>query len=78
MSLELSDEDKISLALIGGYTLGIALLWRMPVAKYILYPFKLVTILFHEMGHATMAVCTGGRVKSVVVRIVYACLIACA
>jgi len=50
---------------IGGYILIIMILWHMPYIKAILYPFKMVTVAFHEFGHAITALCTGGKVKSI-------------
>lgn len=68
MAIHLSDSDKINLAIMAGYCIGIAILWRTPVLKYILYPFKALTIVFHELGHAGVACCSGGKVKSIEVR----------
>lgn len=41
-SLLLSEKDLRTLYFIGGYTLGIFVLWNFPVLKHLLYPFKLV------------------------------------
>ena len=61
----LSQQDIIDLIVIASYMVGILILWRLPYVKWILYPFKLVTIVFHEFGHASTAVCTGGHVVSI-------------
>jgi hypothetical protein len=64
----LSEQDKINLIVISAYIVGILVLWRMPYVHWLLYPFKLVTIAFHECGHALAALCTGGKVDSIEVR----------
>ncbi len=40
--------------------LGLVFAWN----SALLYPLKLVVVLFHELGHALMAVATGGSVAS--------------
>ena len=35
-----TDDQKITLYIIAGYTAAILLLWNMPIAKIILAPFK--------------------------------------
>ena len=40
------------------------LLWNIPFAWIILYPFKLFATFIHEFGHAIMAVLTGGKVTN--------------
>ncbi|KAI5478590.1 hypothetical protein MNV49_004849 [Pseudohyphozyma bogoriensis] len=35
------------------------------VVKHVLYPFKMLTIAFHEFGHASTGLCTGASVKSI-------------
>ena len=42
---------------------GSVLLWHSPI----LVPFKIFVVFVHETGHALAAVCTGGRVLSMVV-----------
>lgn len=60
-----SDAQKVTLGIIAVYVVVIALLWNLPVVRWSLWPFKMLTIAFHEFGHAFMAVLTGGRVKSI-------------
>ncbi|CAK7205817.1 hypothetical protein SEUCBS139899_008596 [Sporothrix eucalyptigena] len=57
--------QKVTLGVIAAYVVIIALLWNIPYVRYILWPFKMLVIAFHEFGHAIMAVCTGGRVISI-------------
>jgi hypothetical protein len=37
----------------------------VPYVRWVLWPFKMLVIAFHEFGHAITAVLTGGRVKSI-------------
>ncbi|SPO06118.1 uncharacterized protein DNG_08807 [Cephalotrichum gorgonifer] len=64
-ALEVTDTQKVTLGVIGAYVVVIALLWNLPYIKWILWPFKMLVIAFHEFGHAITACCTGGRVKSI-------------
>ncbi len=45
-------------------TLLVALMLIYAWNSVLLYPLKLVVVLFHELGHAAMAVATGGSVAS--------------
>lgn len=60
-----SRAQRITLGVIAAYAVGIAILWNLPYIKYILWPFKMLVIAFHEFGHAITAILTGGRVKSI-------------
>eukprot|EP01135_Chromosphaera_perkinsii_P005911 Nk52_evm6s371 gene=Nk52_evmTU6s371 len=64
-SLELSDDDKINLGVIAGYIVGIAILWNVPYLCYIIYPFKLATIILHEFGHAIVGKCTRAKIEGI-------------
>ncbi|CAK7227181.1 hypothetical protein SCUCBS95973_006456 [Sporothrix curviconia] len=64
-SLTVNSTQKVTLGVMAGYVVIIALLWNIPYIKYILWPFKMLVIAFHEFGHAIMAVCTGGKVISI-------------
>ncbi|ERT01702.1 uncharacterized protein SPSK_07813 [Sporothrix schenckii 1099-18] len=63
--LTVNDTQKVTLGVIAAYVVAIALLWNIPYIKYILWPFKMLVIAFHEFGHAITAVLTGGRVVSI-------------
>ncbi|SGY61508.1 BQ5605_C007g04566 [Microbotryum silenes-dioicae] len=65
LSLEPSDTQKVTLGVIAAYVVIIAILWHVPVLKWILYPLKMLTIAFHEFGHAATGCCTGARIKSI-------------
>lgn len=47
------------------YVVAIILLWNLPYVKVIIYPFKLLTVGFHEFGHAAMGVLTCAKVESI-------------
>ncbi|RKF77778.1 hypothetical protein GcC1_061012 [Golovinomyces cichoracearum] len=63
--IPVSDSQKVTLGVIAAYTVVIALLWNIPYLRWSLWPFKMLTIAFHEFGHAMAACLTGGRVKSI-------------
>lgn len=63
--LTVSSAQKVTLGVIAGYIVGIALLWNIPYVRYVLWPFKMLVIAFHEFSHAIMAVATGGHVVSI-------------
>ncbi|KAH8785142.1 peptidase M50B-like-domain-containing protein [Diaporthe sp. PMI_573] len=57
-----ADAQKITLGVIAAYIVGIAILWNIP---YVLWPFKMLVIAFHEFGHAFAAKLTGGKVEAI-------------
>ncbi|TID23698.1 Cyclohexanone 1-2-monooxygenase [Venturia nashicola] len=64
-SLKINTAQSVTLGIIAVYVVVIALLWNIPYVRMVLWPFKMLTIAFHEFGHAITACCTGGRVKSI-------------
>lgn len=64
-ALTVNDTQKVTLGVIAAYVVVIALLWNIPYIKMILWPFKMLTIAFHEFGHAFACILTGGRVVSI-------------
>ncbi|QDS69603.1 hypothetical protein FKW77_008690 [Venturia effusa] len=64
-SLKVNKAQSVTLGIIAVYVVVIALLWNIPYIRMVLWPFKMLTIAFHEFGHAITACCTGGRVKSI-------------
>ncbi|POS84060.1 hypothetical protein EPUL_004908, partial [Erysiphe pulchra] len=62
---EVSDTQKLTLVVISIYIIVIALLWNIPYIRWVLWPFKMLTIAFHEFGHAMATLMTGGQVKSI-------------
>jgi len=63
--LTVNDAQKVTLGIIAAYVVAIAILWNVPYVRWVLWPFKMLVIAFHEFGHAIMCVLTGGRVKSI-------------
>ncbi|OAA67931.1 hypothetical protein SPI_00126 [Niveomyces insectorum RCEF 264] len=63
--LSVTSTQKVTLGVIAAYIVAIALLWNIPYVRYVLWPFKMLVIAFHEFGHAITAVLTGGRVLSI-------------
>ncbi|SMY22734.1 unnamed protein product [Zymoseptoria tritici ST99CH_1A5] len=63
--LTVNRTQAITVGVIGVYVVVIALLWNIPYVKNVLWPFKMLTIAFHEFGHALAAVLTGGKVESI-------------
>ena len=43
----------------------IAIFWNVKYLKSILYPFKLITVAFHEFGHAFVGLLTGAKIVSI-------------
>ncbi|BGP18598.1 hypothetical protein JCM10213_004231 [Rhodosporidiobolus nylandii] len=60
-----NDTQKVTLGVIGAYAVIIKILWNVPVVHWVLWPFKMLTIAFHELGHAATGCCTGAKVKSI-------------
>ncbi|KAH9961147.1 peptidase M50B-like-domain-containing protein [Lactifluus volemus] len=57
--------QRTTLLVAGCYILIIGILWHVPYLNFIIYPFKLLTVGFHEMSHAFMGVLTGARIHSI-------------
>ncbi|KAI9317536.1 peptidase M50B-like-domain-containing protein [Dichotomocladium elegans] len=64
-ALSPTEEQKKTLIVIGAYSLGILVLWNMPVVKIILAPFKLLTVGLHEFSHAFVGCLTCARIESI-------------
>ncbi|KAK5705476.1 hypothetical protein LTR97_002594 [Elasticomyces elasticus] len=63
--LEVRGAQGVTLGVIAAYVVIIAILWNVPYLRYVLWPFKMLVIAFHEFSHAATACCTGGRVESI-------------
>ncbi|KII89323.1 hypothetical protein PLICRDRAFT_40981 [Plicaturopsis crispa FD-325 SS-3] len=57
--------QRTTLIVAGCYIVAIAILWHVPYLNKILYPFKLLTVGFHEMSHAFMGVLTCATIHSI-------------
>lgn len=44
----------------------IIILWNVPILKLLIYPFKLLTVAFHEFSHAFAGLLTCAKVESIV------------
>ncbi|KAJ6488626.1 peptidase M50B-like-domain-containing protein [Mycena vitilis] len=60
-----TDTQRTTLIVAGVYIIVIAILWHVPYLKMIIYPFKLLTVGFHEMSHAIMGVLTCATIHSI-------------
>jgi len=57
--------QRTTLIIAACYIIAIAILWHVPYLKSIIYPFKLLTVGFHEMSHAFMGVLTCAKIHSI-------------
>ncbi|GAA6046969.1 hypothetical protein JCM3770_003456 [Rhodotorula araucariae] len=64
-SLAPNDTQKVTLGVIGAFAVIITILWNLPVVKWVLWPFKLLVVAFHEFSHAAVGCCTGAKVRSI-------------
>ncbi|KAF8515889.1 peptidase M50B-like-domain-containing protein [Gautieria morchelliformis] len=56
--------QRTTLIIAGVYIIVIAILWHVPYLNWIIYPFKLLTVGFHEMSHAITGVLTCAHIHS--------------
>lgn len=52
---------------LAGLSLGLTLLWNIPVVGLLFYPFRLLTTFVHELSHGLAAILTGGAFERFVV-----------
>lgn len=57
--------QRTTLIVAACYIVAIAILWHVPILSWIIYPFKLLTVGFHEMSHAFAGVLTCAHIESV-------------
>lgn len=57
--------QRNTLIVAGCYILVIGILWHVPFLSWIIYPFKLLTVGFHEMSHAFVGVLTCATIHSI-------------
>lgn len=60
-----NDTQRTTLIIAGVYVIVIGLLWHIPFLSWIIYPFKLLTVGFHEMSHAFAGVLTCAKIHSI-------------
>jgi len=56
--------QRTTLIVAGVYIIVIAVLWHVPYLNWIIYPFKLLTVGFHEMSHAIAGLLTCAHIHS--------------
>ncbi|KZT24037.1 hypothetical protein NEOLEDRAFT_1068187 [Neolentinus lepideus HHB14362 ss-1] len=64
-SLTPTSTQRTTLIVAGCYIIAIAILWHVPFLSWIIYPFKLLTVGFHEMSHAIAGILTCAHIQSV-------------
>jgi hypothetical protein len=57
--------QRTTLIVAGCYVIIIGILWHVPYLKLLIYPFKLLTVGFHEMSHAFVGVLTCAHIHSI-------------
>lgn len=60
-------EQRTILILLGAMMVLISVLYQFALGRWLLYPFVLLSVIFHEFGHALMVWLTGGRVGKIVI-----------
>jgi len=60
-----NETQRNTLIVAGVYIVVIGILWHLPFLKFIIYPFKLLTVGFHEMSHAFVGVLTCAKIHSI-------------
>ncbi|THV05121.1 hypothetical protein K435DRAFT_826609 [Dendrothele bispora CBS 962.96] len=60
-----NETQRTTLIVAGCYIIVIAVLWHIPFLSWIIYPFKLLTVGFHEMSHAIVGILTCARIHSI-------------
>ncbi|GAA5939569.1 M50 family metallopeptidase [Sporobolomyces koalae] len=64
-SLEPNSTQKVTLGVIGAYVVVIGILWNVPIIHWVLWPWKMLVVGFHEFSHAAAGLCTGAKIKSI-------------
>lgn len=64
-TLEPNETQRNTLIVAAVYIVIIGILWHVPYLNKIIYPFKLLTVGFHEMSHAIAGVLTCARIHSI-------------
>ena len=65
MKMKPSSEQMSHLMTFLVMLVGITLAYQFYFTRLFLYPFELISTVFHEFGHALMTVLTGGRVAAI-------------
>ena len=67
MKYTLAEDARPHAQLLLAATVISIVLWFIPYAEYLVYPFRLFVTLIHESGHALVAFLTGGSVQSLTI-----------
>lgn len=65
MKLKPTSEQMKHLLTFVVMLVGISIAYQFVLTRMFLYPFELISTVFHEFGHAFMTVVTGGRVAAI-------------
>ncbi|KAI8451957.1 peptidase M50B-like-domain-containing protein [Phakopsora pachyrhizi] len=57
--------QRVTLYVLAGYIAFIFLAWNLWGLRHLIYPFKLLTVAFHEFSHAAVGCCTGAKIESI-------------
>ncbi|KAL7416087.1 peptidase M50B-like-domain-containing protein [Mrakia frigida] len=60
-----NDSQRVTLIVAGCYVILIFILWHVRFLSWIIYPFKLLTVGFHELSHALAGVLTCATIVSI-------------
>ncbi|TIC00956.1 hypothetical protein E3Q18_00940 [Wallemia mellicola] len=64
-SLSVNSTQKETLIVACVYAVVIGILWHVPFLRWLIYPFKLLTVGFHEFSHALAGKLTGAKIESI-------------
>ena len=62
--MSLSFARTQALLLLGTAAIATVVIWQLPFGHHILYPFTILSVWFHEMGHGLTAMLLGGSFQS--------------
>lgn len=57
--------QRTTLYVIAAYVVFILIAWNLWGLRHVIYPFKLLTVAFHEFSHAFVGKLTGARIESI-------------
>ncbi|GAA5883786.1 hypothetical protein JCM16303_002370 [Sporobolomyces ruberrimus] len=64
-TLEPNHTQSVTLGVIAAFVVVIVILWNVPIIHWVLWPWKMLTVGFHEFSHAAAGLCTGAKIKSI-------------
>ncbi|WFD36068.1 hypothetical protein MCUN1_002939 [Malassezia cuniculi] len=63
--LDVTPDQRNTIIVACVYAVAIMILWVVPYLNMVLYPFKLLTVGFHEFSHALAGVLTCAKIESI-------------